>query len=204
MHMLLVGLLAIVFVTPCYAGRLDECLSATQSAIVTPSSWTIWAGTIVKDYASSFQRTTPAAQLESMIRLRAQLVDLQARKARLITIVEAHVTGTASGVAAATNISVEEIPFLLTQIRDVINQLDSLAARGDRYVVEGSYKQLKIELDVKRTSGLCGIANELAKDQPDREALRTLKDSLNEELKAISEADDELARYIRERLSPAT
>ena len=90
-----------------------------------------------------------------------------------------------------------DITSLLTQIDRVSERLADIARTGDLFAAEKAFKDLKLNLDEKRASTLCQLAQEAVSANPDRSKMANLIESLKTELKAISDAEEALGDYIK-------
>src|ERR1051326_7380521 len=165
--------------------EINACLQQTRNVSTPVDAWKK-----AKDYWASL--TTPQATLERarLTTLRKHLVDLEAQKLELIAIVESHQAG-ARGSVAASAISTTEIPKIMERIEEILSELNILAERGDAFVGEKAFKDLKIQLSAKRAVTICNISDQLRSSTPNQETIRMLLVDLKAELQAISDADDQ-------------
>jgi hypothetical protein len=190
-----ITLMAVVLLVglPSANGQVEACLGAVRTASSGVGVWTS-----IKQYFRSLTEDKTTVDRARLTTLRARLVDLEAEKLNLIALVESHLVSQSAGAAVSKQISLQTVPDILQRIETITGQLDQEAREGDRFVGEPAFKQLKIQLDLKRTTTLCQISQEVTASTPAaREALQSLLKQLKDELDAISSAEEQLAAFIR-------
>jgi hypothetical protein len=95
----------------------------------------------------------------------------------------------------------DRIPGLLSQAEQLTIEMNKLVQNSDLFVAEPAFKDLKANIDIRKSTTLCEIEEQEASAQPNVAQLSRLADELKLELSAISHADDALADYIK-KLKP--
>lgn len=183
---------AYLHVPLCYS-RATRCRPLQTQTGVHPGVWER-----IKNYFESLNFKDEATKNRSRLtELRAQIVNLESAKQRIIDIVEAHIEGSASGIGVSKELRLSEIPAALVQIDGISDALMGIAKDGDLFAAENSFKELKLNLHDKRFFTLCQLGAAAATPTPDVLMMKTLVQRLKDELRAISAAEDALAKYIK-------
>jgi hypothetical protein len=173
-------------------GQQEQCLQLAQSGVQS----TTWQE--IRAYFASLSLGDETRKERSrLLQLRAQIIDLESQKQQLIEIVSSHLNGGTSGVGVGSKLMLTDIPSVLTQIDRISERLADIARTGDLFAAEKAFKDLKVNLDEKRASTLCQLAQEAVSANPDRSKMANLIESLKTELKAISDAEEALGDYIK-------
>jgi hypothetical protein len=160
---------------------------------VLPAVWNT-----IKNYIASLSPNQMHGNRSRLTRLRAEIINLESTKERLIEIVEEHIRGRAGGRAASEDLRLSEIPHVLDQIDMLSDELTRMANDGDLFVAENSFRELKVNFDRKKADTLCRLAQEAASRSPDLLVMARLVNDLRDELKAIAAAEEALGKYIKE------
>jgi hypothetical protein len=171
----------------------EECFQLARMG-VQPGAWE----TIQNYFASLSLRNEAVRSRSRLIRLRADIVDLESWKERLIEIIQAHIDGSESGMGVSDDLRLSMIPVALTQIEKISEELTRVARDGNMFAAENAFKELMVNLTAKRSGTLCNIAREASSPTPDRSVMISLVQELKDELKAIAAAEEALGKYIRE------
>jgi hypothetical protein len=169
------------------------CLQQVRSG-VQPGVWET-----IKHYFASLSLTSEATRSRSrLIQLRANIVNLESAKTQLVEIIEAHINSRASGAEVSNDLRLSTIPDALDRIETITKELTWIARDGDMFAAENSFKELILNLDIKRATTLCKLAEQAKAPTPNLPVMTTLVQQLKDELRAISAAEEALGKYIRE------
>jgi hypothetical protein len=177
--------------------QIDTCLEQSRGTINQISAWTA-----VKDYFKHLTTNRTALERQQLMDLRQKIIEIETKKMELIDVVEDYIAGSAnSGSGLGTEIRLRRIPDVLDEIQVALGSLDRIAENGSLFPAESAFKQLVVQLNLKRIATMCKLADATGSDAPDRSRVEALLTDLRNEVQAISEADDELGRYIAENFS---
>jgi hypothetical protein len=178
----------LIFVSNLPADAENRCYGVGQSEI-GPGAWQT-----VKAYFASLSLTDEASRDRSrLLQLRAAIIDLEASKAELIEALEARIDRQQSPTVgpAAFNLTP-----LIQSIDRLTDELASIARDGSMFVAERTFKDLMINLPSKKLT-LC----DLIAGNPTLPHMREIVRQMKLELTAITEAEEALGKYIKERYS---
>jgi len=192
MNKVCVGLIILAACMCCSGMTSDACLGEIKKTS-NPGLWNAFTANItiflkqVRPSASSQQRV-------ELTQLRADLINLEVAKMNLATQLEKVVQNPSKD---AWNTAKGNIDQRLTDISRIANVLHAMGENGGAFANEKAFKELQINLDQKRTITLCQISVLDPSVPADKAELAKLITDLNQEIKAISDADEELAKYIK-------
>ena len=131
--------------------------------------------------------------------LRAKIVELEGVTTELIGVLERHLNSdSASAAGVARDVKEYTIPTILQRITEISADLNDQAEQGGLFAAEPAFKQLKIELDEKRSVTLCRVGQNVdGLTSAQRVAMKDLLADLRTELAAISDTESQLADFIR-------
>ncbi len=174
------------------SGQQEQCLQLAQNGVQS-GTWDA-----IKTYFRSLNLGDEAKKDRScLLLLRARIIELESHKQRLIEIIDGHLNGSINGTVASNQLGLVDIPEILRQIETISQELAYVPRTGGLFAAEKAFKDLKINLDLKRASTLCMLAEQTASKNPDWSKMAKLNESLRSELKIISDAEEALADYIR-------
>ncbi|RVH69172.1 hypothetical protein CN198_13985 [Sinorhizobium meliloti] len=196
----LVTLIAFSLVgTPLNAlGEEGPCLQAVELG-VKKTVWehiAIYFGTLLPGGEPSLPR--PPVSRSHLTQLRREIVRFESVKENLIEIIEAHINTGASGTPVSEDLRLSKIPDALARMGSIASRLNSIAEEGDLFSAQDAFKELLINVEVKRADSLCRLAQAAASPTPDIPTMGKLIQELKHELQAISTAEEALAEYLRE------
>ncbi len=172
--------------------QMDECLRATQTG-APPSAWER-----IKNYFVSLGLAAkPPGSRYELIRLRAELVSLEADKQELIHIISERISGSTPEISNSEASPLSRIPGLLSKIGRSLEDLQLLAEQGNMFAAEPAFKDLKINLQEKRAYAWCQLAHQMNSSAPNISEVTNILDTIRKEAEAISSAEDALAQYIK-------
>lgn len=169
----------------------SDCIHSVRTTVTT-SAWED-----IRSYFASLVVSPSQRNKAQLIRLRANIVQLEAEKQRLIDVLMAHAVGDVSGTPATSSLASTQIPSILEHISSITSELKSMAMGANLFAAEPAFRELVVTLEGKRGRTLCSLSREAAGGFIDKDAVKRLAAELESELAAIIAAEDTLATYIR-------
>jgi hypothetical protein len=183
---ILVGLAAPAF------GQQQQCFQLAQNGV------RLEAWVTIRDYFASLSIGNDIRNERSrLLQLRGKIIDLESQKQKLIELIDSHLRNSVAGTIVSTQLRITDIPKILGNIDYISQELTDLSNAGSLFAAERAFKELKMNLDRKRASTLCELAQQTASQNPDWSKMTELVESLRSELKAISDAEEALGDYIK-------
>jgi hypothetical protein len=177
----------------CPGSAYADCQVKIQTGVQT----NVWRGFM--DYIKTLTPTDQATKNKSrLIHLKAEIVDYESAKQQLIEIVETHVAGVTSAVAASPQLQDSTIADLMTRIENITNELKSIGNDGDLFAAQKPFKDLVLTFDEKRSLTLCALDTAAHAPQFDPQKIQPILNQLKNELTQISAAEDALGDYIKQ------